>query len=196
MIFVFINRQFDSSGEAGGAWRAGGDPQNLGTCSDRKSPGESPLVPFVVIWSFVRQSFIERLILVVVQPPSISWEFVAEFEFPLTSPYCRLLFCSFCFSNLKSGQKWEWKTVPISKILLLRLQNFFNVDFLQEQEIRQWTCRSWTARKCLRKTWPANISKCSRVGRSSSSTAGDRWQSLLKLENYSFLHQTKTNKHC
>ena len=46
IIFVFINRQSDSSGEAGGARRAGGDPQNLGTCSDRKSPGESPPCAF------------------------------------------------------------------------------------------------------------------------------------------------------
>ena len=35
-------------------------------------------------------------ILVVVQPPSICWEFMAEFGFSLTSPYCRLLF-SFSF---------------------------------------------------------------------------------------------------
>ena len=197
IIFVFLNRQSDSSGQAGGAWRTGGDPQNLWTCSDRKSPGESPFVPFVVIWSFVQQSFIHWEIDTCRRPTSFCLFGVhGLFGFSLTSPYCRLLFCSSCFSNLKSGQKWESKTVPISKIPLLRLQNFFNVDSAQEQELRQWTCRSWTERKCLQKTWPANISKCSRVGRSSSSTAGDGWPSLLKLENCSFLHQTKTNKHC
>ena len=121
IIFVFINRQSDSSGEAGGVWRAGGDPQNLGTCSDRKPPGESPLVPFVVIWSSVRRSDLGAFHWEIDTWYSSSnlllfrWEFMAEFGFSLTSPYCRLLFCSSCFSNLKSVQKWEWTTVPPSK---------------------------------------------------------------------------------
>ena len=194
IIFVFINRQSDSSGEAGGAWRAGGDPQNLWTCSDRKSPGESALCAFrchlklcPTIWPW-GLSLRDWYLILVVQPPSVSlgvygrvWIFT---YFSLLSSS----FLFFLFFQPEIGTKVRVDNCSPFKILRLRQQNSSNVDSAQEQELRRWTCRSWTERKCLRKTWPANISKCSRVGRSSSSTAGN---SDRHTSNFSFLYTGK-----